>query len=129
MNLKINNTKVRLTNASGDKMSVEGETQLFLSVPGGAIKRVKAVVSKSVGKEFLIGCKNQVSLGFLHENWPNIPGYQGAVRAVRTNVDDSAWPMEWLQEIRDVLEEYNDVFADKLTPDRRLEGEPMQIKV
>ena len=37
--------------------------------------------------------------------------------------------MEWPQEIRDVLEEYNDVFADKLTPDRRLEGDPMQNKV
>ena len=43
--------------------------------------------------------------------------------------DDSAWPVEWPQEVRDVLEEYNDVFADKLTPGRRLEGEPMQIKV
>ena len=37
MNLKIDNTKVRLTNASGDKMSVEGGTQLFLSVSGGRI--------------------------------------------------------------------------------------------
>ena len=27
------------------------------------------------------------------------------------------------------MEEYNDVFADKLTPDRRLEGKPMKIKV
>ena len=70
-------------------MSVEGKTQLFLSVPGGAIKQVKAVVSKLVEKEFLIGWKDQVSLGILHENWPNIPGYQDAVRAVRTNVSDS----------------------------------------
>ena len=98
-------------------------------MPGGAVKRVKAVVSSLVGKEFLICWKDQVSLGILHEDWPNIPGYRDEANAVRTDADDSEWPVEWLQEIRDVLEEYNDVFADKLTPDRRLEGEPMQIKV
>ena len=30
MNLKVDESKVKLTNASGDHMSVEGETQLFL---------------------------------------------------------------------------------------------------
>ena len=54
MNLNIASTKVKLTNASGDIMATEGETYLFLSVPGGAVKRVKAVVSSSVEKEFLI---------------------------------------------------------------------------
>ena len=101
MNLKIDSTKVKLTNASGDKMETEGETQLFLSVPGGAVKRVKAVVSSLVGKEFLICWKDQVNLGILHEDWPNIPGYRDEANAVRTNVDDSAWPVEWPQEIRD----------------------------
>ena len=64
INLNIDNTKVRLTNASGKKMSVEGETQLFLSVPGGAIKQVKAVLLRLVGKEFLIGWKDQVTWKF-----------------------------------------------------------------
>ena len=68
MNLKIKRTQVKLTNASGDNMSVEDETQLFLSVPGGAVKRVNAVVSRSVGKEFCIGWKDQVNLGILQED-------------------------------------------------------------
>ena len=31
--------------------------------------------------------------------------------------------------MQDGLNDFADVFADKLTPDRRLEGEPMHIKV
>ena len=89
MNLKMDTSKVKLTNASGDQKSVEGETQLFLSVPGGAIKRMRAIVSRSVGKEFLTGWKDQVRLGILHENWPNIPD---TARAVHTNEDDEEWP-------------------------------------
>ena len=104
MNLKMDTSKV--------KLSVEGKTQLFSSVPGGAIKRVRAIVSRSVGKEFLIGWKDQDRLGILHKNWPNIPD---TARAVRSNKDDEEWPKHWPQEVRDVLEEYADVFADKLT--------------
>ena len=37
---------------------------------------------------------------------------------MRTDIDDGAWPAEWPQEVIKVLEEFKDVFADKLTPDR-----------
>ena len=84
MNQDFASTKVKLTNASGDRMATEGETHLFLSVPGGAIKRVKVVVSSSVGKEFLICWRDQVSLGILHEDWPNIPGHRDEANALRT---------------------------------------------
>ena len=65
-------------------------------------------------------------MGILYENWPIIPD---ALKVVRTNEEEGEWPSDWPQEIRDALDEYADVFAYKLTPDRRLEGEPMHIKV
>ena len=52
MILKVHESKVKLTNASGDYMSMEGETQLFLSAPGGAVRRVRAVVKNQLGRNF-----------------------------------------------------------------------------
>ena len=115
-----------MTNASGNHMSVEGETQLFLSAPGGAVKRVRVFISKSLGKDFLIGWQDQVRLSILHEDWPNFPH---AARAVCTNEEEREWPAVWPQEIQDALDDYADVFADKLTPDRtRREPMPMPMQ-
>ena len=78
------------------------------------------IVSSSVKKEFLVCCWDQISLGILHADWPNIPGHSEQVNAVRTDVEDDAWPSDWPEEVFKVLDEFNDVFADKLTPERRL---------
>ena len=85
--------RVKLSNASGDKMATE-ETYLFVSVPGGGIKRVKVVISSSVKSEFLVCWRDQISLGILHKDWPKIPGHFEQVNAVRTEVDDDVWPSD-----------------------------------
>ena len=44
-----------MTNASGDHMSVEDEMMLIQTAPGGAVNKVKVIISKSVVNDFLIG--------------------------------------------------------------------------
>ena len=79
-----------------------------------------------MGNYFLIDWQDQVRLGILHEDWHNIPH---AAHTVRTNEEDEELPEDWPQEMQDTLNDYADIFEDKLTPDRRLQGEPMHINM
>ena len=49
---------------------------------------MRVIILKSVGKDFLIGWQDQVRLGTLHEDWPNIPD------AVHIKVQPDAIPYQ-----------------------------------
>ena len=51
-------------------------------------------------------------------------------RAVRMQKENAPFPEEWPDVITDVLKEFEgNVLSDKLTEERRIKGEPMEIKL
>ena len=75
--LRINPGKARvsLTNISGDKMSVDGMVTVFLQPEGAPTRKmVRAIVSESVGNDFLLGLPDLKHLCFLPEEFPRYRG-------------------------------------------------------
>ena len=89
LKLDTGKTRVSLTNASGHKMSVEGTVTIFLQpegVPTG--KMIKAIMSESVGNDFLIGLPDLKHLQLLPEDFPRYRGEKYTVSNSRQNPTD-----------------------------------------
>ena len=64
-----------MTNASGHKMSVEGTVTIFLQPEGAPTRKmIRAIVSESVGNDFLIGLPDLKHLQLLPEDFPRYRG-------------------------------------------------------
>ena len=84
--LKIDPGKARvsLTNASGDKMSINGMVMVFLQ-PEGAPRRkmIRAIVSESVGNNFLLDLPDLKHLCILPEDFPRYRGETYTIHSAR----------------------------------------------
>ena len=75
LKLDTKKTRVSLTNASGHKMSVQGSVTIFLQPEGAPTRKmIKAIVSESVGHDFLIGLPDLKHLQLLPEDFPRYRG-------------------------------------------------------
>ena len=80
LKLDTKKTRVSLTNASGHKMSVEGTVTMFLQPEGAPTRKmIKAIVSESVGHDFLIGLPDLKHLQLLPEDFPRYRGGKYAI--------------------------------------------------
>ena len=80
LKLDTKKTWVSLTNASGHKMSVEGTVTIFLQPEGAPTRKmIKAIVSESVGHDFLIGLPDLKHLQLLPEDFPRYRGEKYAI--------------------------------------------------
>ena len=75
LKLDTKKTRVSLTNAPGHKMSVQGSVTIFLQPEGAPTRKmIKAIVSESVGQNFLIGLPDLKHLQLLPEDFPRYRG-------------------------------------------------------
>ena len=75
LKLDTKKTRVSLTNASGHRMSVEGSVTIFLQPEGAPTRKmIRAIVSESVGHDFLIGLPDLKHLQLLPEDFPRYRG-------------------------------------------------------
>ena len=82
-------TQVSLTNASGHKMSVEGTVTIFLQPEGAPTRKmIKAIVSESVGNNFLIGLHDLKHLQLLPEDFPRYRGEKYSISNSRLSSTD-----------------------------------------
>ena len=89
LKLDTKNTQVSLTNASGHKMSMEGMVTIFLQPAGAPTRKmIKAIVSESVGNNFLIGLPDLKHLQLLPEDFPRYRGEKYTVSNSRQNPTD-----------------------------------------
>ena len=125
MRLKWHTSRVTLTNASGASMKVEGEARVYAAAEDGKTKAICVIVSPDLVDSMLLGWQSQISLGILHTTWPQgIP--QARCQQVKHEEKDknkqmADFPVDVkYQKVRDLLEEYQDVFHDKLEETDRL---------
>ena len=75
LKLDAKKTRVSLTNASGHKMSVQGSVTIFLQPEGAPTRKmIRAIVSESVGHDFLIGLPDLKHLQLLPKDFPRYRG-------------------------------------------------------
>ena len=75
LKLDLKKTRVSLTNASGHKMSVQGSVTIFLQPEGAPTRKmIRAIMSESVGHNFLIGLPDLKHLQLLPEDFPRYRG-------------------------------------------------------
>ena len=90
LKLDTGKTRVSLTNASGHKMSVEGTVTIFLQPEGAPTRKmIKAIVSESVGNDFLLGLPDLKHLQLLPEDFPRYRGEKYTVSNSRQNPTES----------------------------------------
>ena len=73
MGLKLDNSSVKLLNASGDEMAVDGVSKLWIATPVTKfLKRIEVIVTPSLPDEeqLLVGLPALVHLHLLPKNWP-----------------------------------------------------------
>ena len=107
-------------------MVVDGEASVFVSVPNGKVKKMRLVVSQDVASDMLLSLGDQKLLGILPMSYPAIVSEDVNVArgVVKTDLEDAPFPASWPESVRDVLEEFDEVFADALSPGRRINIPP-----
>ena len=89
LKLDTKKTRVSLTNASGHKMSMDGTVTIFLQPEGAPTRKmIKAIVSESVGNDFLIGLPDLKHLQLLPEDFPRYRGEKYSISNSRLSSTD-----------------------------------------
>ena len=137
--LRWKKSKVTLTSATGASMRVSGETTLFAKVRKGHIKQLRVVVSPDLADDMLVSWSDQVLLGVLHSNWPEVipdkrcddeeEEEEEKCNSVRTNTEDEEFPKDWPKELLAVFKDYDCCFSDILQEDMRLAEGEMDLKL
>merc|ERR1712105_274002 len=140
-----NDGSLRLVDAEGKPLEVEGLTYIDIQRSDGTWFNSPALVSPTLRDNLLLSHTSQKAIGILHPEWPEPfkarKAHQPRLEisptltssrsgtAVRTlPPSPTPWPpTDRPSEIRDVCREFEDVILDELTPTDKIKAPPMGI--
>ena len=104
----------------------------------GHVKRLRVVVSPDLADDMFILWSDQVLLGVLHDNWPDVlpdkrcddeEEKEEKCFSVKTEEEEAEFPQEWPKELLETLKEYDICFSDILQDNMRLAEGEMDLKL
>ena len=110
-------------------------------------KKIRVIISSDLVDNMLLGWQSQIVLGMLHPSWPNIL-FQAKCHQVnheekngrksrkdkfeeeKGKKQQADFPVdEKYKEVRELLDEYKDIFHDELDTSDRLAGGLLDLKL
>ena len=122
-------------------MKVVGEAEVYCAAENGRIRKIRVILSPDLTDIMLLGWQSQMALGLLHSSWPKVlvqtqchqvnheENEKQDVLVEEKKYQDFPVDGKKFKEVRQLLEEYKDIFHDELDTSDRLVTGKLDLKL